>query len=41
MVDCTCRNSNFLTQIRALIEELKKAETILFLEQFQTLKECA
>ena len=40
-LDCTCRNSNFLTQIRALIEELKKAETILFLEQFQTLKECA
>lgn len=35
------RSSNFLSCIKELIIELKKSETILFLEQYRTLKEIA
>ena len=34
-MDCTCRKSNFLKYIKELIEELKKSEIVILLEEFQ------
>ena len=39
MVDCTCQNSNFLKYIKELIEELKRSETVLFLEHYNFFKQ--
>ncbi len=39
MVDCTCRKSNFLKYIKELIEELKRSETVLFLEHYNFFKQ--
>ena len=38
-MDCTCRKSNFLKYIKELIEELKRSETVLFLEHYNFFKQ--
>ena len=38
-MDCTCRNLNFLKYIKELIEELKRSETVLFLDHYNFIKQ--